>query len=284
MMATPPPLPPRLDWSFFLDVDGTLLEIAETPDRVEVEPAVLAVLDALRQASGGALALVSGRRIDDLDRLFQPLLLPSAGVHGLERRRFDGTVERAPGGDLSALRHALAEFAAQDSALRIEDKGLSLALHYRLAPQYEPKIRAFSEGLVASAKGSLRLLQGKMVVEFYHYPSNKGEAIAAFMRETPFAGRLPFFAGDDVTDEYGFRAVLGMDGVALRVGPPTSSLAPWSLPSVASFRSWLQSALPVGANPLSGRPSAVPHEPARARLASLPREGDGADRQEAAKR
>ncbi len=239
---------PRQGWAYFLDVDGTLLEIAERPDDVRVDPPLIATLDALRGGCEGALALISGRRIHDLDRLFWPLRLPAAGVHGLERRRADGSIERAPATGLSAIRRRFAAFAAQDPRLHLEDKGLSIALHYRLAPHLEDAVSALSASILAEADRSVRLLRGKMVVEFCLSASDKGQAIAAFMAEAPFIGRRPVFAGDDLTDEDGFRAVLAMRGMALRVGADAPTVAPWRLPSVAALRAWLQ-AVAAAASP-----------------------------------
>lgn len=267
--STAPPAP-RLDWAYFLDVDGTLVEIAETPERVVVAPAVVGVLQALHAACGGALALVSGRPIADLDRLFSPLVLPAAGIHGLERRRGDGTVERAAGEGVADLYPKLAAFAAQDKRLRIEDKGASLALHYRAAPELAESVGRFARGLAEGGNGGLRVLLGKMVVEFYRHGTDKGQAIAAFMAEPPFRGRRPVFAGDDVTDEYGFRAVREMGGVAIRVGQEAESAAPFRLPSVAALRQWLQSALVAAAHD-GGRSAGTTGDPGPLRMGALPR-------------
>ena len=248
-MAPSPPLP-RPDFAFFLDVDGTLLEFAATPDAVRPGPGLLGTLEALRQASGGALALLSGRRIDDLDRIFWPLRLAAAGVHGLERRHADGSIEIMASDAIAALREPLAAFARQDPGLHLEDKGLALALHYRRAPHQEAATRAFARGLAARSSAALRLLEGKMVVEFHARDADKGRAIEAFMAEPPFCGRRPVFAGDDVTDEDGFRAVRRLGGIALRIGTRGPSAAEWHLPSVAALHAWLQAAS-VGSDPRS---------------------------------
>lgn len=249
MMVDAPPLP-RSDFAFFLDVDGTLLELAATPDAVRPEPGLLATLDALRQASGGALALLSGRRIDDLDRIFWPLCLSAAGIHGLERRRADGSVDIMESDAIAELREPLAAFARQDPGLRLEDKGLALALHYRGAPHCEAATRAFARSLATRSSAALRLLEGKMVVEFHARDADKGRAIEAFMAEPPFRGRRPVFAGDDVTDEDGFRAVQRLGGIALRIGTLGASAAQWHLPSVAALHAWLQAAA-LGTDQLS---------------------------------
>jgi len=266
--STAPPAP-RLDWAYFLDVDGTLVEIAETPERVVVAPGLAGVLQALHAACGGALALVSGRPIADLDRLFRPLALPAAGIHGLERRRGDGTVERAAGESVADLHPKLAAFAAQDPRLRIEDKGASLALHYRAAPELAEKVGGFARDLDEGGDGGLRVLHGKMVVEFYRHRADKGQAIAAFMAEPPFRGRRPVFAGDDVTDEYGFRAIREMCGIAIRVGREGESAAPFRLPSVAALHQWLRSAL-VAAAHAGGRGAGTTGDPGPLRRGAMP--------------
>ena len=200
------------------------------------------MLASLQQASGGALALLSGRRLDDLDRIFWPLRLPAAGIHGLERRRADGSLEIMGGEAIAALRQPLGAFAAQEPGLLLEDKGLALALHYRGAPHREAATRAFARALAARSSAALRLLEGKMVVEFHANYADKGRAIELFMAEPPFRGRRPVFAGDDVTDEDGFRAVRRLGGIAVRVGEVGASAAQWHLPSVAALRAWLQAA------------------------------------------
>jgi trehalose 6-phosphate phosphatase len=241
METSPPPLGPGL--AFFLDVDGTLLELAPTPDAVRADASLLETLDSLRQASAGALALLSGRRLDDLDRIFSPLHLPAAGIHGLERRRADGGIEIMAEDAIAELRAPLAAFAAQEPGLHLEDKGLALALHYRAAPHREAATREFARALAARSSGSLRLLEGKMVVEFHARHADKGRAIESFMAESPFRGRRPVFAGDDVTDEDGFRAARRLGGITVRIGDIGASDAEWHLPSVAALRAWLRAAV-----------------------------------------
>jgi trehalose 6-phosphate phosphatase len=246
MVNSPPP--PQPNFAFFLDVDGTLLDLVATPDAVHADPELLGMLDALRRASGGALALLSGRRLGDLDRIFWPLCLPAAGIHGLERRRADGTVEIMAADAVRPLREPLVAFAAQNPGLYLEDKGLALALHYRGAPHREAATRAFARALAARSSPALRLLEGKMVVEFHSGHADKGRAIDSFMAEPPFQGRRPVFAGDDVTDEDGFRAIRRLGGIALRIGIIGESAAQWHLPSVAALRAWLQAAVPTTAD------------------------------------
>jgi trehalose 6-phosphate phosphatase len=238
-----PPLA-RPDWAFFLDVDGTLLDIAASPSEVRAGSEVIANLAALQHACNGALALLSGRRIADLDRIFWPLRLPAAGVHGLERRRCDGSIEIAEDDAVDALRPSLAAFAAREPGVVLEDKGVALALHYRSVPERGVAVRNFARSLDHASAG-LRRIEGKMVVEFHSNRSDKGRAVDAFMAEAPFRGRRPSFAGDDVTDEDAFRAVARRGGVTLRIGASAASAASaarWHLPSVAALHAWLQQA------------------------------------------
>lgn len=239
------PAPPRLDTAaaLFLDVDGTLLEIAPRPDLVRVPRRLPALLAALAARRGGALALVSGRSLAQLARLFPVWRGAAAGLHGLERRRADGSLARiedaAAMAALDRLRVPLADFARRRPGLLIEDKGGAVALHYRSRPQDESEIRAFAELLVQRAGPVLHLLSGKMLVEFRPHGISKGAAIAAFMIEPPFRGRRPVFLGDDVTDEDGFAAVNRQDGTSVRVGGPAVTAARYGLSSVLAVRRWL---------------------------------------------
>jgi trehalose 6-phosphate phosphatase len=244
-VMTPAILLPRplADWAFFLDVDGTLVDIAPTPEDVRVEPALLETLAHLRRRTDGAVALVSGRRIDDIDRLFSPLRLPAAGIHGNERRRADGRLEEAaPPPALTRLRQAIERFLPDVPGVLFEDKGLAVSLHYRLAPQCEEAVRDFARRAIRDAGPDLKLLEGKMVVEFKPAQGDKGRAILRFLDEPPFAGRRPLFAGDDVTDEDGFAAVNRVGGLSIRIGPDRPSAARATLPSVAAFHAWLAEA------------------------------------------
>ena len=241
------PLPtPRADWALFLDFDGTLANIAASPCGVSVDPGLRPTLAALREALGGAVALVSGRTLAKLDELLAPLVLPAAGLHGLERRRADGTITRADeaeaAGPLAAVRERLTAFAAAAPGVLLEDKGLTLALHYRDAQHLKAECRrAVAEALAASG-GGLHLLEGKMMFEIKVDGSDKGTAIEAFLAEPPFAGRTPAFFGDDVTDEDGFAAVNRHGGVTVRVGDGAATAARWRIASVDALLVWLAKA------------------------------------------
>jgi trehalose 6-phosphate synthase len=235
--APPPPLAP--DSALFLDVDGTLVGIAPTPEAVRVEASLIEVLDRLHRRI--PIALVSGRRLADIDALFAPLQFPAAGTHGNERRRADGTIEQYATIHLvDALRQPLEDFVAAHPGARLEDKGVSLALHWRLVPEIEPEALRLAESL-ARQWPQLRLVRGKMVAELAPSGHDKGAAIAAFLAEPPFAGRRPVFVGDDVTDEDGFATVERLDGVTVLVGERPSA-ARWRLSSVEAVHAWLAEA------------------------------------------
>lgn len=222
-------------------MDGTLLSIAAHPEAVQVPGPLLTLLDRLNERFQGAVALISGRTITDLDRLFAPLKLPSAGIHGLERRGMDGAVHQAAdAGPLDPLRAPLVDFVEAREGLLLEDKQQSLALHYRNAPDYEAEIKSFLGKLLQAIASPLELKRGKMVVEIKPGGANKGTAIEAFMEEPPFAGRMPVFIGDDITDEDGFRAVNRMGGLSIRVGFDENSAATYSLTDEDAVIAWLR--------------------------------------------
>jgi len=239
-------LRPGVGWAYFLDVDGTLAEIAATPDSVTVNPRVPAVLAALRDATGGAVALVSGRPIAEIDWLLAPLHLPAAGLHGLERRSADGRVTRASTGfathgDLLARMQA---FAADWPGVIVEDKSLTLALHYRLRPDAETAARTLVRRLATPFGDRAKVQEGKMVLELKPTLSDKGSVVRAFMSEPPFANRVPVFVGDDVTDEDGFAAVNAMGGHSIRIGDDPHSEARWCFDGIDTFVAWLAEASP----------------------------------------
>lgn len=241
-MTPSPPLPaPHSDWALFLDFDGTLVEIAPAPSAVRLSPRLRPMLEALATRLDGAVALVSGRPLAELDRLLAPLVLPAAGLHGLERRRADGRILRspAPQAALDAARARLAAFVAETPGVLLEDKGLTLALHFRSAPERAAACRRAAADALAAAQGALRLLEGKMVFELRPEGGDKGEAVAAFLAEPPFAGRKPVFAGDDVTDEDAFAIVTERGGIAVRVGDGAPSRARYRVPSVEALLDWL---------------------------------------------
>ena len=235
-------MPPfERNWALFLDLDGTLLDIAETPEEVDPGQDEILLLGKLLRGTAGALALISGRALARIDQLFSPLVLPAAWQHGAERRDAQGRRHRHrfPVQSLRPAAGGIRSFAARHQGLVFEDKGASVALHYRLAPKLaEAALRAVREA--AEPLGDAVEVQGgKMVVELKPAGCDKGKAIAQFMQEAPFAGREPVFIGDDATDEYGFRVVNAMGGHTIKVGEGPS-VARWRLENPASTRAWLQ--------------------------------------------
>ena len=228
------------NWAFFLDLDGTLVDIAETPEAVDPGAAEIALLENLRKACGGALALISGRSLKRIDELFSPLVLPAAGQHGAERRDAQGNRHRHRF-PVSALRPAaggIRSFAARHQGLVFEDKGASVALHYRLAPQLAAAAQKAVRDAAEPLGDAVEVQGGKMVVELKPAGCDKGAAIESFIQEAPFAGRVPVFFGDDITDEYGFRVVNRLGGHSIKVGEG-ASVARWRLENPAAARAWL---------------------------------------------
>ncbi len=237
--AAPPDL--DRDWALLLDVDGTLLDIAPRPSEVRVDDAVRGLLDELVRAASGAVALISGRSVADVDALFAPLKLCVAGQHGSERRDAAGRLHRRvtqPAGLRSAAER-IGRFVAERPGLVFENKGLNLAVHYRLAPQYESEVALTLERLLGELGEDFELQPGKMVLELKPAGQSKGTAIAEFMRELPFRGRVPVCIGDDLTDEAAFAVTNELGGHSIKVGPG-ESLATWRLPDPEAVRDWLR--------------------------------------------
>lgn len=239
-----PPPAASVDWAYFLDVDGTLIDIADTPDAVSVDIALLDLIARLHKASGGAVALVSGRALSDLEGLLGALRLPLAGQHGMERRDAAGRlwIHAAPPAAKCAIKDALASVLARHPGLLLEDKGLTLALHYRLAPHLAAYADRLMMGLAANAGAGLVVQRGKRVVEVKPKGVDKGTAVAEYMAESPFRGRAPVFIGDDLNDEHGFAEVNRLGGISIKVGNGGSS-ARFRLRDVAAVRRWLGEAL-----------------------------------------
>jgi trehalose 6-phosphate phosphatase len=238
------PPPPRLrtaDIALFLDVDGTLLEIEREPGAVHVPERLCRLLEHLQRATRGALALVSGRSLDQLDRLFSPLRFSAAGLHGLERRNLGRRIVRAAREPdvLEKARRRLAAFAAVNEGVLLEDKALTLALHYRNAPDAASAAIAVAEQAAVESLGALVLLHGKMVCELKPPGMDKGRAIAAFLEEPPFMGRRPVFAGDDLTDEAGFATINARGGISVRIGHDGPTAAEFGHRDVAAVQTWL---------------------------------------------
>jgi trehalose 6-phosphate phosphatase len=226
--------------AFFLDVDGTLLDIADHPELIRVDAGLIDLLKALARAADGALALISGRPIADIDRLLADPGFCVAGQHGAERRDFSGTMHarEVPRAALEEARRRLALVAARHPALVLEDKGVNFALHFRSAPQLSAETQDAVRSLASELGGEFEVQLGKMVVELRPAGKDKGVAIAEFLDEAPFRGRAPVFVGDDLTDEIGFELINHVGGHSVKVGEG-ESVARWRLPDSAAVRAWL---------------------------------------------
>ena len=203
--------------ALFLDFDGTMVDIAPQPDAVHVPGPLLAVLRQVHVYLHGAVAVISGRPIAQIDAYLEPVKLAVAGVHGTERRGADGQVHLLNTHPLDHVEDAARELAALHPGLLVENKRGSLALHYRQSPELEGVCVRAMQHAVDESPG-LTLLRGKMVVEAKPGGASKGRAIEDFLAEPPFAGRTPVFIGDDVTDEVGFSTVQRLGGLGIKVG------------------------------------------------------------------
>ncbi len=242
MLKLPPPPPDLIDGAaLFLDFDGTLIELAESPDAINVPPRLGLLLARLQRRLQGRVAIVSGRSVADLERYIPVPDIPFSGSHGLELRLGDGTRVplHSPLG-MRSVRERVRLFAHDREGLLVEDKPAGVALHYRRAPDQERRISHFMEELAREAE--LVLQRGNMVVELRPPGADKGDAVRALMGEDPFAGARPIFLGDDLTDEHAFQAVAGMDGAGVLVGPARNTAAQYRLPSVAAVAEWLEAA------------------------------------------
>jgi len=233
-------LPPvEGDCAFFFDFDGTLAEIASRPDAVRVDLGVPAALEALSRRNRGAVAVISGRPIAEIDRHLSPAILPAAGVHGVEHRDASGRMSRMPLPDLRAAAAIVRAWCAEHPGARLEDKPGALALHYRGADALEAAcLTTMGEARAVVPAVPMVLLHGKKVIELKPAAADKGLAVRVFMAEFPFAGRRPWFFGDDVTDESAFREVQSMGGVAVKIGPG-DTVAANRLPDPQDMRDWL---------------------------------------------
>ncbi|HYJ39761.1 MAG TPA: trehalose-phosphatase [Steroidobacteraceae bacterium] len=233
---------PQTNIALFLDVDGTLLEIAATPQDVRVPAALRNTLQLAARREDGALALISGRTIAELDRLFAPLVFPAAGQHGVETRDAEGNVSlpNIEAGQLDPAREVIRELIRHYKGLLLEDKGSALAVHFRQAPQHERAAMEVMGELANQLRDKFVLRDGKFVMELTPRGYSKRGAIESFMRQPPFAGRIPLFIGDDVTDEEGFEAVNALGGYSVRVGDLAATAAKFRFSSVSAVVAWLR--------------------------------------------
>lgn len=237
-MKLTPPLASR-DWAYFLDVDGTLVEIADTPGEVQVPIELKTIISLAHRCCDGALAVISGRAIRDLDLLLGLSQLPMAGQHGLEIRDTRGQLHHHALGNgwLGDIVHHLQRLQARHPGLLLEDKGATLAVHYRKVPSLGAYLSRLLKGVLA-LHPSLQVQRGKYVFELKPGGFDKGTAIRDLMAMPPFAGRRPVFIGDDLTDEHGFKVVNKMGGLSIKVGNGRTC-AQYRLANVDAVRGWL---------------------------------------------
>ncbi|MDF2900080.1 MAG: HAD-superfamily hydrolase subfamily [Phenylobacterium sp.] len=237
-----PPTRLALDGAaLFLDLDGTLAPIAERPEDVRPDPRRSDLLQKLNARLKGRLAVVSGRSLSEIDHILENRVTCVAAIHGLVRRDSHGVIgEAPPHPGLGPARIALREFADGDTRLLIEDKSLSLTMHYRQAPDRALEVIALAER-IATVTG-LTLQPGDMVVELRTPGASKGDSIRAFMAEEPFRGAKPVFLGDDLTDEHGFFAVRQLGGYGVLVGAQRKTTAIYRMEGVEAALTWLEAA------------------------------------------
>lgn len=235
-----PPPPAALERpALFLDMDGVLAPLAPRPDDVVPVARRTAVLKRLATRLEGRLAIVSGRTLAEIDRIAEAASPAASGVHGLERRRPDGSLERAePHPGVRTVVEAFDRFAADRPGMIVEDKGVSAGLHYRGARAFADDAGALARRLADET--GLALQAGELVVELKTPGTSKGTAVRAFMAEAPFAGGLPVMVGDDLTDEDGFEAAAALGGFGVLVGPERSTAARYRLEDVEAVLGWLE--------------------------------------------
>jgi trehalose 6-phosphate phosphatase len=227
--------------ALYLDVDGTLLDLALTPESVTVPVGLLEILERLSAKLEGAVAFVSGRPIAAIDRLFRPLQLAAIGVHGGEMRPPGGRicVDERMTGELQAAVPALRAGVSRLPGVILEDKRFAIALHYRQAPVRGREVLRLAELVAHSLGGEFGVLLGKCVVEIRPRHLTKGAALRRLMEFPPFHGRTPIFAGDDTADEDAFEEVNRLGGVSVRVGDGAPTAAGYQLPGPEQLRGWL---------------------------------------------
>jgi len=241
-VGLPAPRPLRLgETALFLDLDGTLAPIAARPQDVRPDPRRTSLLERLSERLDGRLAVISGRTLEDVDRILEGCVTSVAAVHGLILRHPDGRLETTPPHpNLAAAITGFRAFAELDPGLIVEEKGLSVALHFRQAPRYTAAARTCAERLAAAT--GLTLQSGAMVEELRTPGPHKGASVQTFMTTAPFAGARPVFVGDDVTDEDGFAAAQALGGIGVGVGAARPTLAHFRLSGVEAALTWLEAA------------------------------------------
>ncbi|MDD5585668.1 MAG: trehalose-phosphatase [Alphaproteobacteria bacterium] len=224
--------------ALFLDIDGTLLDIAPTAQDVVVPQQLIKDLGRLHDKLGGALAFISGRRIEDIDMLFNPLRLPCSGAHGAEWRLSPKSPVKNIAPLPESLRSRIASACADMKGVRIEDKAYTLAVHYRKSPELAEKIERTLSVLIGKAGSDLILIRGRKVFEVAQATHNKGQALERLLAAQAFKNRRPVFLGDDITDMSAIGACLKNGGVAARVGQGKPRLSAFASPE--NVRSWIR--------------------------------------------
>ena len=242
----------------FTDFDGTLVEIAETPDAVEISPGLTDQLDRAVRDLDHAFAVITGREIADIDRFLSPLHLPVAGAHGAQRRRADGTLLEIDN-EISAIADEIATdlqpLLQANPDLLLESKDGAVALHFRQAPDLEQSCQVAMREAVA-IHPDFTLVEGKMVIEARPVAFDKGSALRAFMQEEPFIGRTPIFIGDDTTDEDAFRVAQELGGIGIKLGSG-ETVARMRIADVASVHALLQGLAEIATRPHSAETAAT---------------------------
>ncbi|MEO5365828.1 MAG: trehalose-phosphatase [Magnetococcus sp. WYHC-3] len=254
-MNSPLPLPDpdNPDWALFLDIDGTLVALADHPEAAVASPELVPLLTQLRAALGGALALISGRSLASQKLLLRTDLLDAAGCHGAETRMGGHIQVHAPTQqNIHPIVQRLGKLVTGIPSTLIEVKPHAIAFHYRAPALDASRARQLLTAALAEDRAAFRLLEGKNVLEALPVGIGKGEAIALFLRHAPYAGRLPVFVGDDVTDEEGFVEVNRRQGHSIRVGAASATVAGYHVASVREVLAWLRG--PVCARLGCGQP------------------------------
>lgn len=241
-LPSPPETGVDAGWALFLDVDGTLLDFAHHPDDVRVDAHLHADLARLHARLDGAVALLSGRPLLQLDALFDWRGKPAAGLHGAELRTPDGR-ERITGDSklFAQVRAHATDLVAAAQGVVMEDKRLALALHYRHAPTARDAAERIAHALLQGVREHFALQRGDHVIELKPAGVDKGRALAALMSGTPFRGRAPWMLGDDLTDEDAFHHVNANSGTSVIVGTRRPTAAHYALTDPAAVRAWLHS-------------------------------------------
>jgi len=237
LLTTPPVRAEGI--ALFLDMDGVLAPMAPTPDAVGPVARRTAALKAVDARLGGKVAIVSGRTIKEIDRISDHALVSASGVHGLERRLKNGSIQRSePDPGVARALAAFQVFAAERPGMIVEDKRVSAGLHYRQAPDQAAAAQHLAQAL--QAETGLSLQPGHMVLELKTPGADKGTAVTDFMQDAPFQGSVPVMLGDDLTDEYGFEAAAALGGYGVLVGPERETAARYRLDDVDAVLTWLE--------------------------------------------